>query len=82
MDIGQEKPITIEKGDIIWIPTYAIHNDSLYWDDPEAFKPERFFNNHRQDHIAKTKGTFLPFGDGPRMCIGEFPKFFLISLTF
>lgn len=69
MDIGKDKPLVIEQGTPIWIPTYGIHNDSLFWDDAEIFKPERFF--HHEHVAAKTKGIFLPFGDGPRMCIGK-----------
>lgn len=35
-----------------------------YWDEPEAFKPERFLGNYPRD-------AFLPFSGGPRGCIGR-----------
>ena len=35
-----------------------------YWDDPEAFKPERFLGNYPRD-------AFIPFSGGPRGCIGR-----------
>lgn len=69
MDIGKAKPIVIEKGTPTVIPIYAIQNDPAYWEDPKSFKPERFMK--KEDVEAKSKGIYLPFGDGPRMCPGE-----------
>jgi len=57
----------IEKGTRLWIPIYAIQHDPEYYPDPEAFKPERF----SAEEVAKRDLTkWLPFGDGPRNCIG------------
>ncbi|CAH1395588.1 unnamed protein product [Nezara viridula] len=53
---------TIEKGEYIGIPVAAIHKDPNYFPDPNSFKPERFAEQPKP-------GTFLPFGEGPRMCI-------------
>lgn len=72
MDIGKNKPLKIEKDMSIAIPVYALHNDPKYWKDPDDFKPERFAN--KEDATAKSKGIYLPFGDGPRMCIGMLKK--------
>ncbi|MEL7131956.1 MAG: cytochrome P450 [Pseudomonadota bacterium] len=55
----------IRKGDTCIIPIYALHRSSLLWDDPDAFHPERF-----ADRKAVDRYTYLPFGDGPRICIG------------
>lgn len=38
-----------------------------YWPDPDRFDPERFAPEHRQQHHPM---TYLPFGAGPRGCIG------------
>lgn len=53
-------------GDTVMIPIYALHRNRLLWDDPNAFKPERF--NDRKDI---ERYAYLPFGDGPRICIGS-----------
>uniref|UniRef100_A0A1B6E5W4 Cytochrome P450 n=2 Tax=Clastoptera arizonana TaxID=38151 RepID=A0A1B6E5W4_9HEMI len=56
--------IYIEKGTKVFIPVMAIQNDSLYYESPEVFNPDRF-----KDNNMKPRGTFNPFGDGPRICI-------------
>ncbi|SMP35926.1 cytochrome P450 [Shimia sagamensis] len=55
----------IRPGDTVMIPIYALGRNRLLWDDPDAFKPERFANRKAIDRYA-----YLPFGDGPRICIG------------
>ena len=44
---------------------YLTHRHPDYWSEPDAFKPERFLDNHRPEPY-----TFIPFGGGPRNCIG------------
>lgn len=57
----------IEKDTAIFIPVYSIHNDPKIYPEPEIFDPERF----TQENINKRHScSFLPFGDGPRNCIG------------
>ncbi len=48
--------------------TYFTHRDPRWWDEPEAFRPERFSaeNEPKIPHYA-----YLPFGGGPRICIGN-----------
>ena len=58
----------IPKGMKIIIPTYAIHHDPDYYPDPYKFDPERFTDDKVD---TKNNYTFMPFGGGPRMCIGE-----------
>ena len=55
----------IRPGDTCIIPIYALHRNHLLWDDPDAFRPERFADRKAVDRYA-----YLPFGDGPRICIG------------
>jgi cytochrome P450 family 3 subfamily A len=59
--------IKIKKGQIITVPIYALHHDADIYPDPELFDPERFNedNKKKRDNVA-----FLPFGTGPRNCIG------------
>ena len=59
--------IVINKGDVVYVPVYAIHHDEEYYPDPEKFIPERFLPENR--HKIKPF-TYLPFGSGPRNCIG------------
>lgn len=60
--------LIIEKGQKIIIPMYNIHHDSKYYPNPNIFDPERFSTEQK---LKRLKGTFFPYGDGPRMCIGN-----------
>ena len=55
----------VRKGDTIIIPIYALHRNHVLWDAPDDFRPERFENMK-----AVPRYSYLPFGDGPRICIG------------
>jgi len=50
-------------GDTVMLPIYALHRHHLLWDRPDAFEPDRFLT-------APDRYAFLPFGAGPRICIG------------
>ncbi|XP_046966798.1 cytochrome P450 6B7-like [Vanessa cardui] len=60
--------LTIDKGVGITIPIKSMQNDSKYFDNPSEFRPERFDPNNFNDN---NKYIYLPFGGGPRACIGE-----------
>ena len=57
----------IRPGNLAIISSYAVHRLASLWPEPEAFRPERFEPGKEQQ---KNKFAFLPFGAGPRMCIG------------
>lgn len=58
---------TIEKGQKIVIPMSSIHHDPKYYPDPNVFDPERFT---KEEKSKRPNCTFIPFGEGPRHCIG------------
>ncbi|KYQ47713.1 Cytochrome P450 6j1 [Trachymyrmex zeteki] len=51
----------------ILIPVQALHKDPQYWENPEEYDPERF-NSDKKSNINRF--TFLPYGEGPRICVG------------
>ena len=53
----------------VYIPAFAIHRDPKIYPDPEVFDPERF---NEENINSRHSSLFLPFGDGPRNCIGKF----------
>lgn len=55
----------VRPGDTVMLPIYALHRHHMLWDDPDRFDPERFAPGVTRDRFA-----FLPFGAGPRICIG------------
>ena len=55
----------VRKGDTVMLPIYALHRNHLLWPDPHRFDPDRFADPKAIDRFA-----YLPFGDGPRICIG------------
>ncbi len=55
----------IRPKDTVMIPIYALHRNTLLWDNPDRFDPMRFADRKAIDRYA-----YLPFGDGPRICIG------------
>jgi cytochrome P450 family 6 len=60
--------ITLEKGIQIFIPVFALHYDPQYYPNPERFDPERFSDEEKKN---RPQYSYLPFGEGPRICIGE-----------
>lgn len=58
----------IKAGTTVLISQYLIHRNPTIWDDPERFDPDRF----TPERVAKrSKFAYLPFGAGPRVCIGS-----------
>jgi cytochrome P450 len=59
--------LRIPRGSIVTIAPYVLHRHRTLWDEPDAFMPERFLPGRRE---AIDRFAYLPFGAGPRVCIG------------
>lgn len=62
-----ETDVTLEKGTNVFVPVYAIHHDPEFYPNPELFDPDRFTEENK---AKRPQFTYLPFGEGPRICIG------------
>lgn len=58
----------VPKGSLVTVNTFALHHDPRFFDEPEHFNPERFSAGW-EERIPRY--AFLPFGGGPRVCIGN-----------
>ncbi len=54
------------KPKIVLLNVQGLHKKADYWEAPETFNPDRFI-----DEKSIPKGAYIPFGNGPRKCIGE-----------
>ncbi|XP_028631473.1 steroid 17-alpha-hydroxylase/17,20 lyase [Grammomys surdaster] len=61
---------TIPKDTHVTVNLWALHHDENEWDQPDRFMPERFLDPTGSYLITPTP-SYLPFGAGPRSCIGE-----------
>ena len=68
--IGEDEILRqkIPKKSIVLIAIYALHRDTNYWENPERFDPSRFEPEKVKE---RPRLSYLPFGAGPRMCIGN-----------
>ncbi|HWB62048.1 MAG TPA: cytochrome P450 [Chitinophagales bacterium] len=62
--LGYHVPVTVE----IAVNIAGLHHHPAYWQNPFEFKPERFENF---DMKGDNRFIFMPFGGGPRICIGN-----------
>jgi cytochrome P450 len=58
----------VPKGSLVTANIFALHRDPRFFPDPERFDPERFARGW-EDRIPR--GAYIPFGGGPRVCIGN-----------
>ncbi|XP_037377030.1 steroid 17-alpha-hydroxylase/17,20 lyase-like [Talpa occidentalis] len=60
----------IDKGTDVIINMWALHQSEKEWDQPDKFMPERFLDPTGNQLISPSL-SYLPFGAGPRTCVGE-----------
>ena len=58
----------VPKDSRIMVSCVGLHTDERYWDKPNEFRPERFTKENKGNIVP---GAYLPFGIGPRNCIGK-----------
>ncbi len=73
--LGRELSVDLTIGDwqvpagtVVATSPLLLHHDRRWWPDPESFDPDRWLDERRD---AVPKYAYLPFGTGPRSCIGE-----------
>jgi cytochrome P450 len=58
----------VKAGTIVALSPYVLHRHPRYWDNPEGFDPDRF---SPERSAGRPRYAYLPFGAGPRTCIGN-----------
>ncbi len=58
----------IAPGSVLAICIYTLHRHPAFWKDPQAFEPERFSS---ENSAGRHRFAYVPFGAGPRQCIGN-----------
>jgi cytochrome P450 len=67
MEKARLGPYTVKRGALIMVSPWTIHRHRAYWREPDGFDPDRFSAAREADIVP---GTYLPFGLGPRVCVG------------
>jgi cytochrome P450 len=61
-------PHRVPRGQVVFVSIYGVHHRPELFPDPAAFRPERFLDGAERRWV---KGAYLPFGGGPRICVGN-----------
>lgn len=68
IDLGNGRNLLIKSGEQVFIPVSSIHRDPKFFANPNTFDPHRFDDDKKSLIIP---GSYMPFGAGPRVCIGS-----------
>ncbi|HEX3916676.1 MAG TPA: cytochrome P450 [Caulobacteraceae bacterium] len=60
--------VRVPKGAVVAVSIWVLHRHRLLWDNPERFDPDRFLPERS---LGRQRFAYLPFGGGPRVCIGQ-----------
>ena len=71
----QVGPWTIPKGTLVRLTPWVLQRDARVFDDPDTFRPDRFLPGAP----PPARGAWMPFGTGPRVCIGQ--HFAMLEMT-
>jgi cytochrome P450 len=58
----------VPEGAAVMLPQWVVHRSPRWYDDPEAFDPDRWLPDRRAE---RPRFSYFPFGGGPRHCIGK-----------
>ncbi|XP_058448808.1 uncharacterized protein LOC131428780 [Malaya genurostris] len=70
IDLTATRKVLIETDVCAIINVWSIHRDPEYYEDPLTFNPDRFSPETGGVNSYREKGCYLPFGEGPRQCLG------------
>lgn len=60
--------VAIRVGSIVVVSPWLLHRDPRWWPEPDSFRPERWLPGATAE---RPRFAYVPFGAGPRVCIGE-----------
>jgi cytochrome P450 len=60
--------VDVPAGSIVVVSPWLLHHDPRWWPEPDVFRPERWTPDAK---AARPRSAYLPFGGGPRVCVGE-----------
>lgn len=60
--------VRIPEGATVWLPQWVLHRDDRFWTDPRTFRPQRWLTGD----ATPNDDCYLPFGAGPRRCLGQY----------
>lgn len=60
---------------VVLISVFSIHRDEKYYPNPEIYDPERFSDENKHKILPF---SYIPFGVGPRNCIGKIFSYYFI----
>ncbi len=59
--------VQIPANSVMILPSYLVQRDPAFWENPEGFDPDRFL----ESGAARPRQSFMPFGAGRRICVGQ-----------
>lgn len=71
VNLPKGKKLLFEKNSVVLIPIISLHLDPEFYPNPKEFNPDRFSPENGGVKAYIQRGVFLPFGLGPRTCVGN-----------
>lgn len=63
--------LKVEEGIDVLLPMFSLQNHDAFYAEPDVFNPDRFCENSGGAKQFRDSGAFMPFGNGPRVCVGR-----------